>query len=373
MRRLLIGMVVTATTALIPMLAFADNQQVAEQIAANLRNSGQMHGYKVGVKFQDGTAWLKGRVANPEQMRLALKLASDTPGVERVENELTISPPDTAAPGPSPLGKVQNALSETLGRLQPTNQVQPASADVPVQSLQQVAGATAPEQFPRMAPSGMRDAQSRAVSRATIAQETAPMLVGPEIPAQRVPSSFAPLPAVATGGEEPTLADRVAPQAMTPVPMAAPQMMAPQRMAAQQMMPQQMPAPTAMAAPRPMPVAYTQAGGPTPAPQAVPNGGPAPGYVTPVNGGPAPARYDQAYMPNHAWPSYASYPNYAGVTYPKQYSPTAWPYIGPFYPYPQVPLGWRKVSLEWHDGWWFLDFDDGSSDGPLSGLFRPCR
>ncbi len=45
-----------------------------------------------------------------------------------------------------------------------------------------------------------------------------------------------------------------------------------------------------------------------------------------------------------------------GVTYPHQYSPTAWPYIGPFYPYPQVPLGWRKVMLEWDDGWWQLDF-----------------
>ena len=27
-----------------------------------------------------------------------------------------------------------------------------------------------------------------------------------------------------------------------------------------------------------------------------------------------------------------------------------------FYPYPQVPLGWRKVTLEWDDGWWHLDF-----------------
>ena len=26
------------------------------------------------------------------------------------------------------------------------------------------------------------------------------------------------------------------------------------------------------------------------------------------------------------------------------------------YPYPQVPLGWRKVTLEWDDGWWPLDF-----------------
>jgi hypothetical protein len=92
-----------------------------------------------------------------------------------------------------------------------------------------------------------------------------------------------------------------------------------------------------------------------------PGGGanrPLPAYTPGPNGSPPPAAYDQAYMPNYSWPSYAAYPNYAAVTYPKQYSASAWPYIGPFYPYPQVPLGWRKVSLEWDDGWWFLDFDD---------------
>ncbi|HEX4144292.1 MAG TPA: BON domain-containing protein [Pirellulales bacterium] len=85
---------------------------------------------------------------------------------------------------------------------------------------------------------------------------------------------------------------------------------------------------------------------------------PLPAYTPGPNGSPPPAAYDQPYMPNYAWPSYAAYPNYAAVTYPKQYSASAWPYIGPFHPYPQVPLGWRKVSLEWDDGWWFLDFDD---------------
>jgi hypothetical protein len=72
--------------------------------------------------------------------------------------------------------------------------------------------------------------------------------------------------------------------------------------------------------------------------------------------------YDNAQMPGYSWPSYASYPNYAALSYPQQYSPTAWPYIGPFYPYPQVPLGWRKVCLEWDDGWWFLDFSDCGSN-----------
>ena len=86
------------------------------------------------------------------------------------------------------------------------------------------------------------------------------------------------------------------------------------------------------------------------------------GYSRPMpmgsSAGVTPARYDQPHMPHCAWPSYAAYPNYAAVTYPRQYSPTAWPYIGPFYPYPQVPLGWRKVTLEWDDGWWMLDFKD---------------
>ncbi len=86
-----------------------------------------------------------------------------------------------------------------------------------------------------------------------------------------------------------------------------------------------------------------------------------PGMYAPAGGGGGnPPAYDQPHMPNYAWPSYAASPNYAALTYPQQYSPTAWPYIGPFYPYPQVPLGWRKVALEWDDGWWFLDFYDRS-------------
>jgi hypothetical protein len=66
--------------------------------------------------------------------------------------------------------------------------------------------------------------------------------------------------------------------------------------------------------------------------------------------------YDQPNVPGYAWPSYAAYPNSAAVNYPQQYSASAWPYIGPFYPYPQVPLGWRKVELEWDDGYWQLNF-----------------
>ena len=101
------------------------------------------------------------------------------------------------------------------------------------------------------------------------------------------------------------------------------------------------------------------------APGMMPQGAMPPGAVPPpppawAQGGAAPsgAVYDQPALPQTAWPSYAAYPNYAAVTYPRQHSASAWPYIGPFYPYPQVPLGWRDVNLQWDDGHWYLDFND---------------
>jgi hypothetical protein len=82
---------------------------------------------------------------------------------------------------------------------------------------------------------------------------------------------------------------------------------------------------------------------------------PGPAFAPP-SGGASHVMYNQPNQPNYAWPSYAQYPNYAAVSYPTQYSASAWPYIGPFYPYPQVPLGWRKATLEWDDGYWNLSF-----------------
>ena len=80
-----------------------------------------------------------------------------------------------------------------------------------------------------------------------------------------------------------------------------------------------------------------------------------PAYGNPASGA-SHIAYNQPNFPNYSWPTYAQYPNYAAVTYPSQYAASAWPYIGPFYPYPQVPLGWRKAQLEWDDGYWNLNF-----------------
>ena len=58
-------------------------------------------------------------------------------------------------------------------------------------------------------------------------------------------------------------------------------------------------------------------------------------------------------MPPYAWPTYAPYNNYSRVAYPEEYPAQAFPFIGPFYPFPKVPLGYRAIKLEWEDGHWF--------------------
>jgi len=78
---------------------------------------------------------------------------------------------------------------------------------------------------------------------------------------------------------------------------------------------------------------------------------PLPSYRIPV---PAHGMIGTPPLPPYAWPTYAPYNNYSRVAYPNCYPYEAFPYFGPFYPFPKVPLGWRAVKLEWNDGFWFL-------------------
>ncbi len=58
-------------------------------------------------------------------------------------------------------------------------------------------------------------------------------------------------------------------------------------------------------------------------------------------------------LPPYSWPTYAPYNNVSRVAYPQAYPYNAFPFIGPYYPFPKVPLGWRKVTMEWEDGHWY--------------------
>jgi hypothetical protein len=278
---------VALVTAAIPAMAWAANQNVqavANHIKQVLESSGKMYHYRVGIKFQNGTVWLRGRVASEEQMETAIRLSFEVPAVERVVNELTVEEKADAG-----IVKSHNPLRDAPPRTCPPERFYEA-------------------QHPEAVPQDYPDEASR------------------------VPSSYVPMAAQRTAAEE--WQDTPAPRRPRPVDdgQAYPP---PRRQRANVAMQQNTHAPSG------------------------PIGEPLPMYRgEAVSAGPAAATHDQPCMPNYAWPSYAAYPNYAAVTYPKQYSPTAWPYIGPFYPYPQVPLGWRKVTLEWSDGWWFLDFKD---------------
>ncbi len=305
MRCLFTGLMVVAITALMPMLAMAGNQETANQIAKSLKDSGKLDGYRIGVRFQNGTTWLTGTVQSREQMAIALRLVSASEGVSRVINNLEIQA--TAGPKPdAPLTRFIAKRSTASPLASPRQSLTTAERLARVRASQK-------EALAAQKAMAQKAAAQKAMAQRTVAYE-----------AEQVPTSY-PTGAVqrVAGTEYPA--------------QAAPRMVATRPMG------------------RPIPIAYMQQGRPMPAPRSA--GRPIPAYVQ-GGGGPAPARYDQPHLPNYAWPSYSAHPNYAALTYPRQYSPAAWPYIGPFYPYPQVPLGWRKVTLEWDDGWWMLDFKD---------------
>ena len=263
--------------AFVPPALRAGDDEVAQQVASRIVDSGKLTDYEVGVKVRGNTAWLTGRVRNQQQLQQAMTLARGTPSITKVVNRM---------------------------KMGSSNEVRNAGPDVPPGGVERVSAMSRRSGPSPQAAAMMQSAPMGGGSRRGNAMQTA-MMGGPGY-----------CPPGAGGG------------------MGAP-----------------------------IPVSEGVGGGQLPGGgMGAPNlGSPMPMYAPGVGGGAAPVTYDQPALPNHAWPSYAAYPNYAAVTYPRQYSPTAWPFIGPFYPYPQVPLGWRKVTLEWDDGWWWLDFKHGHS------------
>lgn len=339
MRRYVFRFALLAGLALAPSWARADeaeDKQIGQTIAQKLseeKKSGGLKNFSLDLQVEDGTVWLSGRVSSPEQQARALDIARRVKGVVQVVNDITVT---SSTPAPTKPAVAAPPKTSTLPKAKYANEEQPsqsrnmlASMNLPEEPKATPAAPPAPT--PMISPVQQTPVssilQSRSEIGSGISASTSPTAPGVQQLASRpLPvSPIAPNPAYGYGPPPPP-AQSYAPHA-SQVPMAY----APARYVSQE--------------------AYGQGG----------YGGDE-GYGSPVpmhtggGVGIAPARYDHPSMPTHAWPSYAAYPNYAGVTYPKQYSPTAWPYIGPFYPYPQVPLGWRKVTMEWDDGWWFLDF-----------------
>lgn len=123
---------------------------------------------------------------------------------------------------------------------------------------------------------------------------------------------------------------------------------------------------TGPAAPAMLHTAQAVIPAPTPLPQrdAPPGNGAAAVEPMPIFQAPAPAPYDvgDVRMPPYAWPTYAPYNNYSRVATPLLYPYNSWPFIGPCYPFPKIPLGWRSVKLEWQDGHWWYSKHSNSHD-----------
>lgn len=353
MRRKYFGWAIAAIATLGPMQAWGGDREIAEQIISKLksnRDSGALKDFTLDMKVDDGVVMFKGNVSKSAQKKLVLKSAEGIEGITKVVDQVSVSAAvaqaETPATDDSGFSFSKALASEGVatqgvvpGIVLPTAAVEPILESpvlTPVTSDQQITDSVvsalgAAQQNGQLKGFGV-DVQTRngtveivgqastAAQRDLIVQiaENTPGIAGLRenisTPGATAQVRATPASHVAHAGQ----------QAMTaPYQMnQAPQNFQPAGMQVQ--------------------------GAPTMG-QPVPMG--------PYQGGGAP-RYDTPNLPNYAWPGYAAYPNYAAVTYPQQYSPSAFPYIGPFYPYPQVPLGWRKVSLEWEDGWWQLDFTD---------------
>jgi len=279
----------------------AADRAMSQRIGSVLTESGQLRDYRVGVKFQDGVALLTGTVTDAQQADDAVRLAREVQGVSHVVCQLQYpDQPNTARGAGS--SNVRNAFSE----------IDPNRGDRGTPGVVQAYANTGSPSVTRNQANQNRPAPPR-TNQATNRVRQMPRNNMP-LPTHRMANAGPPIRQVSSQG-------------------------------------------------------VYQAGGAGPPGAAGMTGGGAgmgggmgavPVGFVPHGSGRGPS-YDNAQMPGYAWPSYAAYPNYGALTYPQQYSPTAWPYIGPFYPYPQVPLAWRKVALEWDDGWWFLDFSAHNS------------
>ncbi|MCP4943983.1 MAG: BON domain-containing protein [Planctomycetaceae bacterium] len=396
-------------------------EQIIKRLKSN-RDSGALKDFTLDMKVDEGVVLFRGSVAKDAQKQLVLATAKGIDGITKITDEVKIvtaaptmavkapvAKPDLASlptpapkvakvkaeskvaelessskkasklaskPAPKTVAKAKpspfsfkQALSAKRTQAQPVvpGTVRPVSAAEPQDDAEVVAAVV----------SALRDAKAKGelvgfgvdvrsnngvlqlTGRASSSQQRDKILkiaanvngVAGVREAIAIPSATPAVAAVTPQLPEPPSLQEVALAPVAVDPVSRPSRLASDRTAA-----------APVAAPVQSPVMTTpyraQAApvGAMPASAAAPMGGqPVPMAPYAAVGAP---RYDSPNMPNYAWPGYAAYPNYAALTYPQQYSPSAWPYIGPFYPYPQVPMGWRKISLEWDDGWWFLDFTD---------------
>jgi osmotically-inducible protein OsmY len=390
MRRFLFGVVIASVTAAMPAWALGGDREIAQTVMAELQQhkaAGQLKGFDIDLKVQDGVVYLTGQVASEAQRAIVERAAMNEVGRANLVSELQVKetspavqprplaqpkpqleaqPKPQATAQPKPQATAQPKPQATAqSKPQATVQSKPQPTQTKPQSMVKVASGAEHSTTPSASDAAITDAiisslqESKASGKlrgfdldvstingdvwvkgsvANQAQKTLILDI-----ARRVRGVTRVVDELAVTNS--SLVRQVSTGAPEPVPQGSSMPVAGRPTSA----------PTTQMAPM-APQAFAPSGLASYGQDCYASGGPVPMQGAGGEYGVGAPRYDQPNLPSYAWPSYAAHPNYAAVTYPKQYSPSAWPYIGPFYPYPQVPLGWRKVALEWDDGLWYLDF-----------------
>lgn len=270
------------------------NQSLADAVAGALKKNSHLKGYSAEIAVVDGVVELKGKAASEAQRQEIGSIIGAVPGVREVKLSMT---------APAGVVPVQATSSSPIQDPAPVPPIQPMVPPAQQQPM--------PTQMPPMAwnpammqyyghPAYMPPMPGMPPMRGM--QPMQPMPFGLIPPMQGGhPGMYYP-----TAGQnfQAPLPMQVQPPAANPAPQANQQYF------------------------EPAPIGATQ-GAPNPQLQPPP-------------------------LPPYAWPTYAPHNNYSRVAYPETYPTNAWPFIGPFYPFPKVPTGWRSVSLTWEDGyWWF--------------------
>lgn len=355
MRRFLFGVVIASVTAAMPAWAFGGDREIAKTVMSQLqqhKDAGDLRGFDIDLKVENGIVYLTGEVSSNAQRALVTSAAINAVGSENLVDEIKVR---GAKPVESTVRQVAKATPVPMPVQQPAPMIRQASTvqaspsparndvaitDVVIGQLQQSKAAGLLRGFELDVSTVNGDVWLRG-KVSNQAQKSHVLDI-----ARRVQGVARVVDDITVTDADPiqqasTESYAMEPTAPAPIPRAVPQAVPGSSM----------PIVGADVGPQPFApssVVSMNMGGYSGAPVPMQGAGGEYGIGAP--------RYDQPSMPSYAWPSYAAHPNYAAVTYPKQYSPSAWPYIGPFYPYPQVPLGWRKVALEWDDGLWYLDF-----------------
>lgn len=316
------------TSANRPAAGQHSNQETAENIARALR-AAKLPGSNIDITVANGLATLTGQIADSRSKDTATHLVSSIPGVMKVDNQLQLPSATHPAQGPVTQAAFSSPFDQTESHIQQVSHPQPAPpAAVDNQAIAERIGAA------------LTNARLSGYQiKIRFIQGTATLAGSVGTPQQRIMAEqvVRTVPGVRAVDNQLQVQQAASPRALQQVAYQDPTTGEPM-------------------APGPMGPMV-----PAPGPGMVPGypgaiGAPVPVYSNAVPGT-NPTIYNQPYFPPNAWPAQAQYPNSAAIQYPKQYAASAWPYIGPFYPYPQVPLGWRKVQLEWDDGHWMLDFD----------------